>query len=113
MESQEATMLAQYLFQKTEKKENIYFKEYENEYRGQVQIIVVELEKENIKDLKHYLNIRYKGDMEEYKRERIINWEKLKAIREEQIQDMILYNIERYYQYELERYEKTTKTKVG
>lgn len=104
MERQEATILAQYLFQKTEKKESIYFKEYENEYRGQVQIIVVELPKEKIEDLKEYLDLRFKGDMEYYKQEYFIDWEKIRRMREKRIQDMILYDIEKYYEYELSMY---------
>lgn len=113
METQEATMLAQYLFQKTEKKENIYFKEYENEYRGQVQIVIVELPESEIRHLKQYLDLRFSGDMEYYKQEYFIDWEKIRRMREKQIQDMILYDIEKYYEYELSRYQKITGLKVG
>ena len=113
METQEATMLAQYLFQKTEKKENIYFKEYENEYRGQVQIVIVELPESEIRHLKQYLDLRFSKDMEYYKQEYFIDWEKIRRMREKQIQNMILYNIEKYYEYELYRYQKITGIKVG
>ncbi len=113
METQEATMLAQYLFQKTEKKESIYFKEYENEHRGQVQIVVVELPKEEIEDLKNYLDLRFKGDMEYYQHEYFADWDLIRKMREKQIQDMIAYDIERYYMYELGRYEKITGIKVS
>ena len=106
-------MLAQYLFQKTEKKESIYFKEYENEHRGQVQIVVVELPKEEIKDLKKYLDLRFKGDMEYYKQEYFIDWEKIRRIRQKEIENMIAYDIERYYMYELGRYERITGIKVS
>lgn len=113
METQEATMLAQYLFQKTEKKESIYFREYENEYRGQVQIVIVELPESEIRHLKQYLDLRFSGDMEYYKQEYFIDWEKIRRMREKQIQDMILYDIEKYYEYELSRYQKITGLKVG
>jgi len=113
MERQEATMLAQYLFQKTEKKENIYFKEYENEHRGQVQIVIVELPESEIRHLKQYLDLRFGGDMEYYKQEYFIDWEKIRRMRQKEIENMILYDIEQYYLYELRRYERITRIKVS
>lgn len=109
------TMDILYKFLLKEKVKNSipYYKEYYNEHRGNIQILSIEVNKKVIKDIKDFLNLLVGGNMEKYKREKVINWEKIKRIREKQIQDMILYDIERYYQYELERYEKITKTKVG
>lgn len=108
-------LLYQYLIdnRKAKDEENIYFKEYYNEHRGNIQILSLEVNRKVIKDIKQFLNLLVVGDIEKYKIEKIINWEKIKKIREKQIQDMILYDIERYYQYELERYQKVTGVKVG
>lgn len=106
-------ILYKYLLRKRSKDSIPYYREYYNEYRGNIQILSIEVNKKNIKDVKNFLILLTDGDIEKYKREKIINWEKLKEIREKQIQNMILYDIENYYLYELAKYEKVTGIKVG
>lgn len=109
------TMDILYKFLLKEKVKNSipYYKEYYNEHRGNIQILSIEVNKKVIKDIKDFLNLLVGGNMEKYEREKIINWEKIKRIREKQIQDMVLYDIEKYYEYELSKYQKITSLKVG
>ena len=95
------------------KEENIYFKEYYNEHRGNIQILSIQINENLVKDLKHFIILLADENIDKYKIEEIIDWEKLKKIREKQIQDMILYDIEKYYLYELGKYQKVTGLKVG
>lgn len=93
--------------------EETYYKEYENEYRGKIQIISVTFNKKKTNEIKNFIETLIKINREKFSRKYKINWKKLKNIRQKQIQDMILYDIESYYLYELSRYEKITGIKVG
>lgn len=106
-------LLYQYLINNMKNRESVYFKEYFNEYRGNIQILSVEVNPKIIKDVKEFIILLVDKNINKYQREQIINWEKIKSIRKKQIQDMILYDIEKYYEYELSRYEKITGLKVG
>ena len=115
MDNSDIGLLYQYLIdnRKEKNEESIYFKEYYNEYRGNIQILSIEVDEKIIRDFKEYIILLVDKNIEKYQKEKVINWERIKTIRQNKIQDMILYDIEKYYQYELEKYEKITKTKVG
>lgn len=77
----------------------VYFKEYENEYRGKVDIFVIELKKNHSRDFKAFIKLLFKHDLVRYSKNKEINWEKLKNIREK-----MKYKI--FWENEEERLEK-------
>jgi hypothetical protein len=77
------------------KNEDIYFNEYENEYRGKVQIINIEIKQKKAADeLKKHLYVLKQSNINFYRKEYKINWEKIKKRREKYIEEEIIYNLE-------------------
>lgn len=109
--SEEINFIKEILLENTE--DEIYYKEYENEYRGKIKILSVVFNKEKIKEIKNFIKTLIGANREKFSRKYRINWEKIKEMRQKQIEEMILYDIESYYLYELSRYEKITGIKVG
>lgn len=77
----------------------VYFNQYQNEYRGKVDIFVIELKKNHSKDFKDFTKMLFKHDLEKYSKKSEINWGKLKNTREK-----MKYKI--FWENEEERLEK-------
>ena len=94
------------------KKENgekkVYFNQYQNEYRGKVDIFVIELKKNHAKDFKDFTKMLFKHNLEKYSKKSEINWGKLKNTREKMKYKMFWENEEERLEKEYIQYNVIT-----